>query len=81
LELAASQIDPGIERLKEALCARGAYEVGMSGSGSAVFGFFSDRDDALACAEQMRREGDWAEATKVLEHPTPIERLDPNLTW
>lgn len=81
LELAASQIDPGIERLKEALGARGAYEVGMSGSGSAVFGFFSDRGVAFACAEQMRREGDWAEATKVLEQLTPIERLDPNLTW
>jgi 4-diphosphocytidyl-2-C-methyl-D-erythritol kinase len=81
LELAASQIDPGIERLKEALCARGAYRVGMSGSGSAVFGFFSDQDGASACAEQMRREGNWAEATTVLARPMPIERLDPNLNW
>ncbi len=79
LEEAASRIDPGIKTLKESLRSHGAREVGMSGSGSAVFGFFRDEGSARSCAERLSREGIWAEATRIQENPSPIERVDPGL--
>ncbi len=80
LEWAACQIDSGITKLKEDLSAYGASEVGMSGSGSAVFGFFRDEVAAQHCAERLRESGAWAEATRILAGPLPIERLDPELS-
>lgn len=76
LESAAVQIDPGISSLKQGLVAQGAREVGMSGSGSAVFGFFDNWNAARACATRMSENGDWAEAAKVLEGPASIESVD-----
>ncbi len=81
LEDAASRIDPGVKLLKEAFFAQGACEVGMSGSGSAVFGFFPDEAAAEQCAERFGKDGIWAEATRVLRTLPPIEELDPDLNW
>ncbi len=81
LERAASLIDPGINRLREALLLLGASEAGMSGSGSAVFGFFRDRRAAGVCAERLTAEGHWAEVTSILEKCPPVERLDPEVDW
>ncbi len=81
LEDAASRIDPGVKLLKEAFFAHGACEVGMSGSGSAVFGLFPDGAAAEHCAERFCEDGIWAEATRVLRALPPIEELDPDLNW
>ena len=40
--------------IKDALRARGALGTLLSGSGSAVFGLFDDREAALAAAEALR---------------------------
>lgn len=41
------------ERLRKALLAGGALGACMTGSGSAVFGIFEDRDDANRCADDL----------------------------
>lgn len=81
LEFAASQLDPGVDKLKQDLLARGAGEVGMSGSGSAVFAFFRDEETASTCARDLAEGGVWAAATRVLEAACPIERTGPEFDW
>ena len=81
LELAASQMDPGVNKLKQDLLAGGASEVGMSGSGSAVFGFFRDEATANACAKGLSEGGVWAAATTVLASACPIERTGLEIDW
>ncbi len=76
LEWVASQIDPGISELKQDLVGHGARRVGMSGSGSAVFGFFDDWGGASRCAEGLSKAGDWAAATRITEGPPPIEEVE-----
>lgn len=81
LEGAACELDPGIKELKKELISQGASDVGMSGSGSAVFGFFADEAAARCSAEMLTSGGDWAEAAQILAGPAPIERLDPEQDW
>ena len=76
LEAAAIQIDPGVETLKRDLHSHGAREVGMSGSGSAVFGFFANLQLARSCSLQMSEKGVWAVVCQVLGGAPPIERLN-----
>jgi 4-diphosphocytidyl-2C-methyl-D-erythritol kinase len=46
----------------------------MSGSGSAVFGVWEERDRAQAAAEMLRTEdGIWARAVDILDHVPEIE--------
>ena len=78
LEAAAIQIDPGVYTLKQDLLARGALEVGMSGSGSAVFGFFRDQHRARECAERMSEAGDWAVSTRILAGPPAMVKMENN---
>jgi 4-diphosphocytidyl-2-C-methyl-D-erythritol kinase len=79
LEGAACQIEPEIQKLKYDFVLHGASDVRMSGSGSAVFGFFDDEGTARICAQRLAMDGGWAEATKILDGPVPIERLDDRL--
>ena len=54
LELAAFLLRPEIALLKEQILSLGASCAMMTGSGSAVFGLFSNRETALSCAEKLR---------------------------
>ena len=54
LETASLTIDPGIARAKDDLYACGACFAQMTGSGSAVYGVFSDEAAALRCREKLR---------------------------
>lgn len=81
LEPAASRMDPGVNELKQRLHAGGASGVGMSGSGSAVFGFFPDEAVARACAADLSKDGVWAKATKAIVGPCPVERIESEVNW
>lgn len=81
LERAACDLDSGISRLKEELISHGATSAGMSGSGSAVFGFFADLSAARRCADRLRSGGGWSEVAMVLAGPREMERLDPEQDW
>ena len=80
LEAAACLLEPEIDKLKHEILLHGAYDVRMSGSGSAVFGFFGDEGAAGRCAESIMQSGGWAESTRILNGPLPIERLDERLS-
>lgn len=54
LEAPARTFFPDLDRLKEEIMATGALGALMSGSGSAVFGIFMDRDAADAAATRLR---------------------------
>ena len=54
LEAPARTFFPDLDRLKEEIMATGALGALMSGSGSAVFGIFRDRDAADAAATRLR---------------------------
>lgn len=54
LEAPARTFFPGLDQLKEEIMATGALGALMSGSGSAVFGVFRDRDAADAAANRLR---------------------------
>jgi hypothetical protein len=44
----------------------------MTGSGSAVFGFWQHWDDASAAADQLRSAGIWARVVRILDRiPAP----------
>lgn len=73
LEAAAIQIEPGVEKLKEALLARGGAPVVMTGSGAAVYGCWPDPAAAASAAESMRMAGWWAVATEILDRIPQIE--------
>ena len=55
LELAAFKIHPQLAELKKEMATAGADLSMMSGSGSAVFGFFRDRLKALSALSQLQR--------------------------
>ena len=67
LEAAAMQILPVVQSLKERLRDLGAVGALMTGSGSAVFGVWEQRAEALAAAQQMNRDGIWARAVEILD--------------
>ncbi len=48
---------PAIRQAMESLLQQGATAVRMSGSGSAVFGFFLDEESALAASRAVARDG------------------------
>ncbi len=54
-----------IAALKEALMEAGALKALMSGSGSAVFGFFSGMDQAARAVSRFRSRGLWAETATL----------------
>lgn len=59
LERPIARHHPEIDRMKTALLANGALAAAMSGSGSAVFGLFQRRRDAVAALPRLARSG-WA---------------------
>ncbi len=60
LERVTVTLHPVIADLKRMLLRYGALGSLMSGSGSSVFGIFSERKDAERAAEEIRREGSWS---------------------
>ena len=59
LETAAVSMYPGIFTVKEALLRHGALGALMSGSGSTVFGLFSDSDKALKAKNALAENDKW----------------------
>ncbi len=51
------RISPMVEPLKALIARTGADAVMMSGSGTAVFGIFTDRDRAGYCVDQLHKNG------------------------
>jgi len=50
---------PALRNIKEALKKAGAEGILVSGSGSAVYGIFSSRKEAVRAENRLRKEGDW----------------------
>jgi len=76
LEAAAFLVQPALPSLKQRLCSLGAEGVLMTGSGSAVFGYWRCWDDAQAAAEQLRAAGVWARVARVVERVPAVELTD-----
>ena len=73
-----------ISRMRNALHAAGAVEVAMSGSGSAVFGVFPDRERATLAASRLSRGNLRAIATRTIsrsEHRTALFGDSPDGAW
>jgi 4-diphosphocytidyl-2-C-methyl-D-erythritol kinase len=73
LEAVASRIHPGLISLKERLREMGAVGTLMTGSGSAVFGLWEEREQAGRAARELEREGVWARATTILDRTMVVE--------
>lgn len=58
---------PDVIYLNSVLIQRGALGAMMSGSGTAVFGIFSDKDAAKSCVSLLKKEGYFAELTVPIE--------------
>ena len=67
LEAAAAQMHPPVLELKSRLLEEGALGALMTGSGSAVFGVFSNSDSADRAAGRLRQCGLWAESLHTLD--------------
>ena len=73
LEAPAVRLCPRIANLQEQICSLGALAVGMSGSGSTVFGVFPDRGSAESAKRRSRWDatggadgGVWARVSKTV---------------
>lgn len=73
LEAAALQLLPRIRELKQRLRALGGRGVLMTGSGSAVFGFWDRLAEARAAARELEQAGIWAKATWLLDQVSDIK--------
>jgi len=60
LEEPAFRLHPELIDLKSVLLDNGALGSLMSGSGSTVFGIFSDEKDALSAGEALKKAGKWS---------------------
>lgn len=49
---------PEVERIKKSMCKSGALCAAMSGSGAAVFGIFTSKDNASVCASRLKMDYD-----------------------
>lgn len=73
-----------IARLRSALMAAGAAGAAMSGSGSAVFGVFPDRERAQLAASRLSGDGVRAIATRTItrgEHRAALLGRRPDGAW
>lgn len=68
-----------VERAKNALLEDGAECAVMTGSGSAVFGIFPDKQSADACAEKRRAEFAFAQSCLTAAEPQQILPLRRNV--
>ncbi len=66
---------PAISEAKAFLTSRGAIASLLSGSGSAVFGFFLDEESTLAAFRQVKRDGWRAFPAKTLSRAEYLQRL------
>ena len=73
-----------ISQMRRALAAAGAAETAMSGSGSAVFGVFPDRERAALAASRLAGGSLRAVATRTIsrrEHRTALFGSRPDGAW
>ncbi len=57
-----------ILNIKESLCLNGALGACMSGSGSAVFGIFQDKNKAIECSKKLKKIYNQTFLCKPLDH-------------
>jgi 4-diphosphocytidyl-2-C-methyl-D-erythritol kinase len=72
LEVAAMTICPPVRSLKQRMHELGAIGALMTGSGSAVFGIWEDRQAAEAATKTLARDGLWARQVEVIRHAPEI---------
>ena len=72
LEPAAATGHREVLSLKARLVEQGALGALMTGSGSAVFGIWPDLKLAEQAAQQLRRQGLWAEAVRTLDESLTV---------
>jgi 4-diphosphocytidyl-2-C-methyl-D-erythritol kinase len=77
LEVAAFHLQPSLRSLKQRFVALGAAATVMTGSGSAIFGAWTEWSDAQGAAEQLTAAGMWARVVRVLGQVPAVE-LDPS---
>jgi 4-diphosphocytidyl-2-C-methyl-D-erythritol kinase len=70
LEPAVVRRQPRIRHAVAALVRQGAVHAAMSGSGSAVFGLFPDRETAMSARTALMARGWWAVATRTVGRAT-----------
>jgi 4-diphosphocytidyl-2-C-methyl-D-erythritol kinase len=75
LETVTAAAHPVINRIEEALMARGALGVRMSGSGPTVFGIFETEDACRSAAEGFSPEGWWLYPAETLTESPLTEHL------
>ncbi len=63
---------PEVSELRRMLIQCGATYTGISGSGSAVFGFFNTREDISLCERSLQHITSWRQCVKTLAK-SPIE--------
>jgi 4-diphosphocytidyl-2C-methyl-D-erythritol kinase len=66
---------PAVREARDFLVERGATAALLSGSGSSVFGFFSDEESALAASRAAGRETWRAFPAKTLSSAEYLQRL------
>ena len=59
LEIVVARQFPVIRQMKDALLEQGARGASMTGSGSAVFGLFSDQAEAQSVLKRLNRQSGW----------------------
>ena len=77
LEAAIARHHPEIDQMKAALRRAGAVAAAMSGSGSAVFGLFQKRREALAASDRLSGSGWWVLLTESLGRGEYARRSRP----
>jgi len=79
LEAPIARHHPEIDQMRTALRRAGALAAAMSGSGSAVFGLFQKRADALAAVERLSGSGWRVLLTESLDRGDYARRSRPTL--
>jgi len=79
LEAPIARHHPEIDQMRTALRRAGALAAAMSGSGSAVFGLFQKRADALAAVERLSGSGWRVLLTESLDRGDYARRSRPML--
>ncbi len=64
----SDNITPEHYRAEIAMLNKGAVRAVMTGSGSAVFGLFESREEAVICAEKLKQQGYFAQVCETVPH-------------
>ena len=57
-----------VDAIESTMLNKGAVRAVMTGSGSAVFGLFESREEAVICAEKLKQQGYFAQVCETVPH-------------